>query len=81
MALQRSKPSPDFIPEIVLLDIGLPGMSGYEVARALRARPDGKSLVLVALTGYGKEEDRRQSAEAGSPCTLSSRSIPPPWRG
>jgi CheY-like chemotaxis protein len=40
-------------------------MSGYEVARALRARPNAKSLVLVALTGYGKEADRRQSAEAG----------------
>jgi CheY-like chemotaxis protein len=54
-----------FRPEIVLLDIGLPGMSGYEVARALRARPEGRGVVLAAVTGYGQEEDRRQSREAG----------------
>jgi CheY-like chemotaxis protein len=47
------------------LDIGLPGMSGYEVARALRAAPEGRGLVLAAVTGYGQEEDRRQAREAG----------------
>ena len=54
-----------FNPEVVLLDIGLPGMSGYEVAAQLRARPNGQALTLVALTGYGQDEDRRKSAEAG----------------
>jgi signal transduction histidine kinase len=55
----------EFRPELVVLDIGLPGMSGYEVARALRARPDLGPPVLVALTGYGGEEDRQRSREAG----------------
>jgi two-component system, chemotaxis family, CheB/CheR fusion protein len=52
-------------PEIVLLDIGLPGMDGYEVARRLRAIPELERCVLVALTGYGQEEDRRRSSAAG----------------
>jgi PAS domain S-box-containing protein len=50
-------------PEVVMLDIGLPGMDGYEVARRLRAEHDG--LLLIALTGYGQDEDRRRSKEAG----------------
>ena len=55
----------DFRPEVVLLDIGLPGMSGYDVARKLRQRPELADTVLVALTGYGQEQDRRLSSEAG----------------
>jgi signal transduction histidine kinase/ActR/RegA family two-component response regulator len=53
-----------FRPEIVLLDIGLPKMDGYEVARRLRRAPGLEKVVLVALTGYGQEEDRRSSREA-----------------
>jgi CheY-like chemotaxis protein len=49
----------------VLLDIGLPGMTGYEVAAHLRQQPGMRSAVLVALTGYGQDEDRRKSLEAG----------------
>jgi PAS domain S-box-containing protein len=52
-------------PDILLLDIGLPGMSGYEVARHLRSRPEGQAVRIIALTGYGQEEDRRRSREAG----------------
>lgn len=52
-------------PDVVLLDIGLPGMDGYEVARQIRSMREGKRLVIVALTGYGTEEDRRQSHAAG----------------
>lgn len=54
-----------FIPDIVLLDIGMPGMNGYDVARAIRAEPLLKKAVLVAQTGWGQEEDRRKSREAG----------------
>ena len=52
-------------PEVILLDIGLPGMDGYEVARHLREDPSTSRAVIVALTGYGQEEDRRRAHEAG----------------
>lgn len=55
----------DYRPEMMLLDIGMPGMDGYEVARRLRCEPKLAGLVLVALTGWGAQEDRRNSAEAG----------------
>jgi CheY-like chemotaxis protein len=55
----------EFRPEVVLLDIGLPGISGYEVARRLRRESGLEDVFLVALTGYGQEEDRRRSQEAG----------------
>ncbi len=54
-----------FRPQLVLLDLGLPGMDGYEVARRLRADPRHAGTALVALTGWGAESDRRRSAEAG----------------
>jgi CheY-like chemotaxis protein len=52
-------------PDVILLDIGLPGMDGYAVARALRARSDYARVLLVAMTGFGREEDFRRSREAG----------------
>jgi two-component system CheB/CheR fusion protein len=55
----------DFCPQVVLLDIGLPGMDGYEVARQLRRDQMMQGTVLVALTGYGQAEDRQRSKEAG----------------
>jgi PAS domain S-box-containing protein len=55
----------DYHPDIVLLDIGLPGLNGYEVAKQLRAHPDLKHVVLVALTGYGQDSDRQTSSAAG----------------
>jgi CheY-like chemotaxis protein len=54
-----------FHPEVVLLDIGLPGMDGYEVARRVRAMPEGGQIRLIALTGYGQTEDRRRALAAG----------------
>ena len=52
-------------PDLALVDLGLPGMSGYEVARRIRQRPELRGILLVAQTGWGQEEDRRRSAEAG----------------
>ena len=54
-----------FRPEVILLDIGLPGMSGYEVAERLRGRDGFEGVMIVALTGYGQEEDRRRSQDGG----------------
>jgi PAS domain S-box-containing protein len=53
------------MPDVVLLDIGLPGMNGYEVARRLREQPGGEAVRIYALTGYGQEDDRRRSMQAG----------------
>jgi CheY-like chemotaxis protein len=55
----------EFRPEVVLLDIGLPGMDGYEVARQLRQMPELAGAFLVALTGYGSVADREKAHEAG----------------
>jgi|HubBroStandDraft_5_1064220.scaffolds.fasta_scaffold07488_3 PAS domain S-box-containing protein len=52
-------------PDAVFLDIGLPGMDGYEIAERLRELPESARTVLVAITGYGQDEDRRRSREAG----------------
>jgi CheY-like chemotaxis protein/nitrogen-specific signal transduction histidine kinase len=54
-----------FQPSVVLLDLGMPGMSGYEVAERIQGMPAGKTCVLVALTGWGQEEDRRRTRDAG----------------
>ncbi len=53
------------LPEVVLLDIGMPMLDGYEVARRIRAQPWGQRITLVALTGWGQDSDRRRSREAG----------------
>ena len=55
----------DFRPDVVLMDIGLPGMDGYEVARHLRDQPWGQGVSLVALTAFGEEIDGREFHEAG----------------
>jgi DNA-binding response OmpR family regulator len=52
-------------PEIVLLDVGLPRLNGFDVARRLRESEDLRTVILVALTGWGHDEDRRRSKEAG----------------
>jgi PAS domain S-box-containing protein len=63
--LAALKVSESFRPEIVLLDIGLPKLNGYEVCRRLRAEPWGQDVMLVAMTGWGQDEDRRKTSEAG----------------
>ena len=52
-------------PDVVVLDIGLPGINGYEAARQIRERHGRNGMVLIALTGWGQEEDRRRSTEVG----------------
>lgn len=54
-----------FRPDVVFLDIGMPRMNGYDAARAIRALPGGRDVVLIAITGWGQAEDRRKAAEAG----------------
>ena len=61
-ALQRAAA---FRPDVVLLDIGLPGMDGYEVAQKLRELPGLRDIRLVAVTGYGRSDDRRRARDAG----------------
>jgi CheY-like chemotaxis protein len=55
----------DHRPAFILLDIGLPGMDGYQVAATLRQEGFGRDVVIIAISGYGQEEDRRRSREAG----------------
>ena len=54
-----------FRPKVVLLDLGLPEMNGYEVARHIREQPWGRHMIVIAVTGWGQEEDRRRALEAG----------------
>ena len=55
----------EFRPDVILLDIGLPKLNGYEACRRIREQPWSKGMVIVALTGWGQDEDRRRSEEAG----------------
>ncbi|HXT22784.1 MAG TPA: response regulator, partial [Thermoanaerobaculia bacterium] len=59
------KTAETFQPEVVLLDLGLPKLNGFEAARRLRQREGGTRPVLIALTGWGQEDDRRRSRDAG----------------
>jgi len=54
-----------FLPDVVLLDIGLPKLNGYEVAQRIRGNAWGASMYLIAITGWGQEEDRQRSREVG----------------
>ena len=60
-------------PDVVLIDIGLPGLDGYGVARLIRSAPHGHLMVLAAVTGYGQPEDRRKRRRPGSTRCSSSR--------
>jgi CheY-like chemotaxis protein len=53
------------LPNVILLDIGMPGLDGYEVARRLRELPGLRDVPIWALTGHGREEDRQRALEAG----------------
>jgi signal transduction histidine kinase/ActR/RegA family two-component response regulator len=55
----------EFEPEVILLDIGMPKLNGYDTCRRMREQPWGRNPIIIALTGWGQEEDRRRSQEAG----------------
>ena len=63
--LEAVQTAATFRPDVALLDIGMPKMNGYEAARYIRQQPWGKNIVLVALTGWGQEEDKLRATEAG----------------
>jgi CheY-like chemotaxis protein len=63
--LAAVKAARDYGPDLVLLDIGLPGMDGYQVAREFRQSDDLRHIRLAAATGYGQEQDRKRAEEAG----------------
>jgi CheY-like chemotaxis protein/two-component sensor histidine kinase len=63
--LEAVQAAATFRPEVVLLDIGLPKMNGYEAAQHIRKQPWGSGMALIALTGWGQEEDKRRALEAG----------------
>jgi CheY-like chemotaxis protein/two-component sensor histidine kinase len=62
---QAIEVAPGFRPDVMLIDIGLPGMDGFEIARRMRQLECGRNCLLVAVTGYGQERDRRQALESG----------------
>ncbi|MGH7887057.1 MAG: response regulator, partial [Candidatus Binatia bacterium] len=55
----------EFRPDVVVLDIAMPKLNGYEAARKIREQPWGKHMVLIALTGWGQQQDRRRTQDAG----------------
>jgi CheY-like chemotaxis protein len=63
--IEAAQKAQSYKPDIMLLDIGLPGMNGYDVCRSIRQQPWGKSIHIVALTGWGQEQDRHTAREAG----------------
>jgi len=61
----------EFLPDVLLLDIGLPGMNGYDVAKELRGQAIFNETLIVALTGFGQEEDRKRALDAGFNCHMT----------
>ena len=66
----------DLVPDVILMDIGMPRMNGYEAATTIRGKPWGKEIVLVALTGWGQDEDRQRSSDAAARPTSSRETSP-----
>jgi CheY-like chemotaxis protein len=67
-------------PDLILLDVGMPKLNGYDACRLVRNEPWGKGILIAAVTGWGQEEDKRRSQEAGFDHHLISRSAPTPLR-
>src|SRR5262249_8324307 len=56
---------PEFHPQVIVLDIGMPSLNGYETARRIRKLPGASDIILIAMTGWGQDADKRQAQEAG----------------
>ena len=67
---------PEFRPDVVLLDLGMPGLSGFETCARLRRAPGGADLFIAAITGWGQDEDRRRTASSGFDAHLV-KPVPP----
>jgi CheY-like chemotaxis protein len=65
--LQAIEMTPDFMPSVILMDIGMPKLNGFDTTRHIRALPSGKDVMIIALTGWSRPDDLRKSTEAG--CT------------
>jgi CheY-like chemotaxis protein len=63
--LEAVETAESFRPEVILLDLGLPKMNGCDACRKIREQPWGKDMILIAVTGWGQEQDRQQTKEAG----------------
>ncbi|MCG6158150.1 ATP-binding response regulator [Rubinisphaera margarita] len=68
--LQALEVASEFLPDVVLMDLGMPRLNGYEAARRMREQPWGQNIVLIALTGWGQDGDRQRTSEAGYDCHL-----------
>lgn len=63
--LQAVQEAQAFGPDVIFLDIGMPNLNGYEACRRIREQPPGKNAIVIAMTGWGQDEDHRRSKEAG----------------
>lgn len=63
--IEALKVAEAFTPEVMLIDIGMPRMNGYDLARTIRSQPRGADVMLIALTGWSQDDDSRRSNEAG----------------
>ena len=70
---------PSFKPDVMLLDIGMPDMDGYQLLSAIRSNPKLEKVPAVAVTGYGYQKDKEHASPRASPCTSRSRSNPRCW--
>jgi CheY-like chemotaxis protein len=59
------KMAEQFLPDVVLLDLGMPKLNGYDVCRCMREQPWGAKMIIIAITGWGREEDKERTREAG----------------
>ena len=77
--LEAVEVAEEFRPEVILMDVGMPRLNGYEATRRIRERPWGRSVTIIALTGWGQKGTPSGRERPGATATWSSRSISPTW--